>query len=155
MAVTFLSTLKDAPSTAWDVSDNKDRSVLAWMVGSHLYVAANGNIAPNPDASGMFKNFTNLRSIDFGDCFDTSKVTSMASMFSGCSSLTSLDLSCFKTPHVDSMDRTFFGCSSLVYLDLSHFYAPKASVSMMFSGCNNLTNLTYSDSRILEVCRNR
>ena len=125
------------------------------MVGSHLYVAADGNIAPYPDASGMFTNFTNLRSVDFGGCFDTSKVTNMASMFSGCSSLTSLDLSCFKTTNVYNMNRMFFGCSSLVYLDLSHFYAPKAFVSDMFSGCDDLTNLIYSDSKILEVCRNR
>ena len=154
-AVTFLSTLKDAPNTAWDVSKDGDKSVLAWMVSGHLYVAANGKIAPNPNASAMFTNFTNLRNVDFGDCFDTSNVTNMTGMFAYCDSLTSLDLSCFNTSMVTSMDQMFFGCSSLSYLNLSRFNASKATMRNMFSGCDDLANLTYSDSRILEVCRNR
>ena len=154
-AVTFLSTLKDAPSTAWDVSQDGDRSVLAWMSSGHLYIAANGKIAPNPNASAMFTNFTNLRNVDFGDCFDTSNVTNMTGMFAYCDSLTGLDLSCFNTSKVTSMDQMFFDCSNLSYLNLSRFDASKATMRNMFSGCDDLTNLIYSDSRILEVCRNR
>ena len=154
-AVTFLSTLKDAPSTAWDVSQDGDRSVLAWMSSGHLYIAVNGKIAPNPNASAMFTNFTNLRNVDFGDCFDTSNVTNMTGMFAYCDSLTGLDLSCFNTSKVTSMDQMFFDCSNLSYLNLSRFDASKATMRNMFSGCDDLTNLIYSDSRILEVCRNR
>ena len=154
-AVTFLSTLKDAPSTAWDVSQDGDRSVLAWMSSGHLYIAVNGKIAPNPNASAMFTNFTNLRNVDFGDCFDTSNGTNMTGMFAYCDSLTGLDLSCFNTSKVTSMDQMFFDCSNLSYLNLSRFDASKATMRNMFSGCDDLTNLIYSDSRILEVCRNR
>ena len=154
-AVTFLSTLQDAPGSAWDVSEDGDSSVLAWMVSGHLYVAANGNIAPNPNASNMFRNFTNLRNVDFGDCFDTSNVTNMARMFSGCSSLTGLDLSCFNTSMVTNMDQMFSNCSNLSYLNLSRFNVSKASMFNMFAGCDDLTNLVYSDSRIFEVCHNR
>ena len=154
-AVTFLSTLQDAPGSAWDVSEDGDSSVLAWMVSGHLYVAANGNIAPNPNASNMFRNFTNLRNVDFGDCFDTSNVTNMARMFSGCSSLTGLDLSCFNTSMVTNMDQMFSNCSNLSYLNLSRFNVSKASMFNMFAGCDDLTNLVYSDSKILEVCHNR
>ena len=128
--LTFLSTLENAPSNAWDVSEAGDGSVLAWMVSGNLCIAANGKIAPNSDASYTFAYFTNLKKIDFGDCFDTSNVTDMSCMFVNCSSLTELDLSSFNT-------------SKLV------------NMSNMFSGCDALKNLIYSDSRILEVCRNR
>ena len=45
----------------------------------------------------------------------------MSSMFDGCRSLTSLDLSHFDTSQVTSMGSMFDGCSSLTSLDLSHF----------------------------------
>ena len=128
--LTFLSTLENAPSNAWDVSEAGDGSVLAWMVSGNLCIAANGKIAPNSDASYTFAYFTNLKKIDFGDCFDTSNVTDMSCMFVNCSSLTELDLSSFNT-------------SKLV------------NMSNMFSGCDALKNLIYTDSRIFEVCRNR
>ena len=128
--LTFLSTLENAPSNAWDVSEAGDGSVLAWMVSGNLCIAANGKIAPNSDASYTFAYFTNLKKIDFGDCFDTSNVTDMSCMFVNCSSLTELDLSSFNTSKLINM-------------------------SNMFSGCDALKNLVYSDSRILEVCRSR
>ena len=43
----------------------------------------------------------------------------MSGMFSGCSSLASLDLSSLDTSSVTSMSSMFYGCSSLASLDLS------------------------------------
>lgn len=45
--------------------------------------------------------------------WNTSGVTSMRSMFSGCKSLTSLDLSKFDTSRVTDMGYMFYGCNSL------------------------------------------
>ena len=84
-----------SPSSAWDVSEAGDGSVLAWMDNSNLYVASDGEIAPNSHASWIFQDFVNLKAIDFGNCFVTSNVTDMSNMFSYCSSLTELDLSNF------------------------------------------------------------
>ena len=95
--LTFQSSLQNAPSSAWDVSEAGDRSVLAWMDNGNLYVAADGAIAPNPDAAWLFQDFVNMKTINFGNCFDTSDVTRMRGMFNGCSSLTDLDLSGFDT----------------------------------------------------------
>ena len=39
-------------------------------------------------------------------------------MFSGCSTLTSLDLSSFDTSQVTSMDSMFSGCNRLTHLDM-------------------------------------
>ena len=43
----------------------------------------------------------------------------MSGMFSGCSSLASLDLSSLDTSKVESMSYMFSGCSSLASLDVS------------------------------------
>lgn len=154
--VSFLSSLKSAPSDAWDMSDAGDGSILAWMSGNNLYVASNGKIAPNPNASNMFRRFINLKAINFGDSFDTSNVTNMSYMFSGCRSLTNLDLSCFNTSKVMNMSQMFDGCENLVYLDLSYFHASSATTTTnMFKNCDMLKALIGSDSRILEVCRSR
>ena len=140
--VTFRSSLTGAPSGAWDVSDAGDRSILAWMDGGNLYVAANGRIAPNPYASRMFDYFVNVRKIDFGDCVDTSNVTKMNSMFGSCSSLVDLDLSRFDTSNVVNMGGMFEDCSSLTSLDVSSFDTSNVTdMSGMFSGCSSLTSL--------------
>lgn len=112
------------------MSDAGDGSILAWMSGNNLYVASNGKIAPNPNASNMFGRFVNLKEINFGRNFDTSNVTNMSYMFYNCRSLTKLDLSSFNTSKLINMSNMFFGCDAL-------------------------KNLVYSDSKILEVCRNR
>lgn len=45
----------------------------------------------------------------------------MRSMFSGCSGLTSIDVSGFNTSKVINMINMFGGCTSLVKLDVSNF----------------------------------
>ena len=68
-----------------------------------------------------YKIISNLTQINFNNNFNTSKVTSMYTMFYSCSSLTSLDLSSFNTSKVTSMYMMFLSCSSLTSLDLSSF----------------------------------
>ena len=179
----FQSSLSGVPSSAWDVSEAGDGSVLAWMDNSNLYVASDGEIAPNPHASWIFQNFVNLKAIDFGNCFVTSNVTDMSNMFSYCSSLTeldlsnfdtsnvtdmrgmfdncgnltSLDLSNFDTSNVTDMNSMFYYCQSLTSLDLSGFETPPyvRSIYRMFKGCDKLKNLICSDGKILEEYKNR
>ena len=181
--LTFQSSLSGVPSSAWDVSEAGDRSVLAWMDNSNLYVASDGEIAPNSHASWIFQNFVNLKAIDFGNCFVTSNVTDMSNMFSYCSSLTeldlsnfdtsnvtnmrgmfdncgnltSLDLSNFDTSNVTDMNSMFYYCQSLTSLDLSGFETPPyvRSIYRMFKGCDKLKNLICSDGKILEEYKNR
>mgnify|MGYP002563111660 CR=1 FL=1 len=140
--LTFQSSLQNVPSSARDVSEAGDGSVLAWMDNGDLYVAADGAIAPNSDASWLFQNFVNLKTIDFGNCFVTSSVTRMSGMFGGCSSLTGLDLSCFETSAVTDMYGVFSSCGSLTHLDLTSFDTSNVTdMSSMFDGCRSLTSL--------------
>ena len=66
-------------------------------------------------------------------------------MFSGCSSLTSLDVSNFKTENVTNMNQMFYGCSGLTSLDVSKFNTAKVTIMYgMFWGCSGLTSLDVS-----------
>ena len=96
------------------------------------------------DVSWMFSGCSNLTSLDVSS-FKTENVTNMNGMFNGCSNLTSLDVSGFKTDKVTDMSWMFSGCDKLTSLDLSKFNTENvANMSYMFSSCSNLTNLDLS-----------
>ena len=76
---------------------------------------------------------------------DTSKVTNMDSMFYGCSSLTSLDLSGWNMSNVTSMHSMFYDCNGLKSLDLSSFNTSNVTdTASMFSKCSGLISLDLS-----------
>ena len=151
--IRFLSTLRDAPADAVDVSQERDGSVRAWLVDDVLYIAANGDIYAPRDSSEMFAfsfydSFiyedyeTSLEAIDFGGCFDTENVTDMSWMFSNCESLTELDVSGFDTSNVTDMSWMFSGCFGLTELDISSFDTGDVTdMSHMFSFCTSLMEL--------------
>ena len=99
----------------------------------------------------------------FADCFylteiegienlNTEKVTNMGSMFSGCSALTSLDVSNFNTQNVKNMNGMFCDCSNLTSLDLTNFNTAKVTdMHFMFKGCSALTSLDLTNFNTAEV----
>ena len=153
--LTFQSSLQNVPSSAWDVSEAGDGSVLAWMDNGDLYVAADGAIAPNSNASCLLQDFANLKTIDFGNCFDTSNVTDMHSMFAGCSSLTSLDLSGFDTSNVTYMSYMFQMCDNLSNVDLSSFSTSNVTnMRSTFESCGSLIRLdltSFDTSKVTDM----
>lgn len=81
-------------------------------------VVFQGHISIKECMDDMFRDYKQLRSIDFGS-IDTSAVSSMDGLFAGCSSLTSIDLSAFDTRKISSYGISFFeGCSSLTKITL-------------------------------------
>ena len=94
--------------------------------------------------NSMFWGCKSLPSLDLST-FDTRNVTNMYGMFSECSSLTSLDVSKFDTRNVTDMESMFSGCSNLTSLDVSKFDTQNVThMSSMFRGCNSLTSLDVS-----------
>ena len=143
--ILFQDSTEGAAADAWDVSEAQDGSILAWMDGGDLHVAADGIIALNPNASYLFSSFVYLERIEWDGCLDTSQVTNMDNLFSNCDSLTQLDLSCFDTSQVTSMKAMFNGCARLPQLDLSGFDTSRVTdTSWMFSFCDGLTELDVS-----------
>ena len=88
---------------------------------------------------GAFNNCTNLT--DSGTA-DTSSVHSMRNVFSGCTSLTSLNLSGLDTSNVNNMQGMLYNCSNLITLDVSGFDTSSVTnMDSMFRGCSSLTTL--------------
>ncbi|MCC8028237.1 MAG: BspA family leucine-rich repeat surface protein, partial [Lachnospiraceae bacterium] len=172
-SVTFLDTLTDEPDDSWDVSDEQDGSVKAWVDengGADLYIAAKGGVALPEDCEDLFSCYENMTAIDltyadtssvtnmngmFYYCysleeldvsgFDTSNVTDMAFMFTGCAGLTSLDVSSFDTSSVTDMYGMFAVCTGLALLDVSGFDTSSVTdMGSMFSYCTALTSLDVS-----------
>ena len=98
--------------------------------------------------TSTFKWFQNMGGLDTitGIAYlNTEAVTTMLSMFDGCSGLTSLDLSHFNTVMVTSMDFMFYRCSGLTSLDLSSFNTSNVTtMHCMFFSCSGLTSLDLS-----------
>ena len=100
------------------------------------------NTANTSYVESMFQDCENLQSIKFSPDFTIAKVDDISRMFSGCSSLTALDLSMFNTSQVKKMIWTFKDCSSLTKLDLSSFdTANVIDMNGMFNNCSNLKEL--------------
>ena len=83
--------------------------------------------------------------------FNTSKVTDMKQMFSGCTGLTSLDLSSFNTAKVTDMNWMFYYCPNLrtIYVGNGWSTAAVTSSTNMFNYCTSLVGgqgTTYNDS---------
>ena len=146
----------DRDGTTWGIEEKKknwNSSSPAWTgdgespdttVLTAVFDASFRDFCPTTTAE-WFYCLNSLKSIEGLEHLNTSQVTSMGSMFRGCSSLTSLDLSSFNTSQVADMSGMFFDCESLTTLDLSSFDTLKVrSMSWMFSGCESLTTLDLS-----------
>lgn len=88
----------------------------------------------------MFRN-SNFKYLDLRS-FDTSEVTTMEKMFSGCRAI-SIDLSSFDTSKVINMNSMFSETYKLISLDISNFNFEKGE---------NFIHIFYSMSGILKFC---
>ena len=91
-----------------------------------------------------FYGMTKLTSITgMKSNLNTTKVTSLASMFNNCASLKSIDVSNFKTSSVTSLNYMFYKCSKLSSLDISGFTLKSSQTSKsMMQNCTGLKKLT-------------
>ena len=117
--------LDDIPSGAWDVSDDKNGKIWAWMDetpdGYILNIGSENGVYANMNCCALFGSYWNVKKIEFNNLFDTSCVTDMSWMFFGCG-LTELDVSGFNTENVTDMEHMFEGCANLQNLDISNFH---------------------------------
>ena len=99
-----------------------------------------------------FEEMYQLLNITGIEYLNTSEVTNMSNMFSGCSKLTNLDVSGFNTENVTDMSCMFKSCGGLKTLDLSNFNtANVTSMSNMFNYCIGLRSLDLSSFNTAKV----
>ena len=102
----------------------------------------------------FFKRLPKLETITGLEYLNTEKVTDMCYMFSGCSSLTSLDVTHFNTAKVTDMNRMFANCSSLTSLDVTHFNTANVTdMGYMFLSCSKLSSLDVSHFNTAKVTK--
>lgn len=105
------------------------------------------------NTSHWFSNCTNLSKINSLKNLNTSHVTFMISMFSGCSSLSEIDLSTFNVSNVTSIAYMFKGCTKLK----SPIYVNKwntsdvTCIAGIFDGCSSLTQLDLKNWDVSNV----
>ena len=147
---------------SWDISEKQNGSVIAYIeddgTGAGTYkltLGGEGKIIANYNMSRYFQSFTNSTIMDLS-YLDTSLVTTMDSMFYGCSSLTELDLSNFDTSNVTNMSWMFMGdilgdrnmnLTKIIFGE--NFDTSKVTnMSSMFAYCKNLEelDLTFFDT---------
>ena len=104
----------------------------------------------------LFGDCNALKEIDGIAYLNTEQVTDMRGMFSGCRSLTSLDLSNFNTEQVTDMSCMFEDCSSLKSLNLSNFNTSQVTnMHDMFSSCFSLKSLNlsyFNTEQVIDMC---
>lgn len=95
-----------------------------------------------PDkCDGWFAGFSSLTTITKIENFDASKVTDMSQMFSGCSSLESIDDFPFNTTNFTDMSYMFYNCTSLKNINLNFNTENVTDMSYMFYGCTALESI--------------
>jgi surface protein len=117
-------------------------STYEWFDSMYLLEFITGmnylNTSEVTNMSWMFSGCTKLKSLDLSS-FNTSKVTLMVRMFSACSLLTSLDLSSFNTSNITVLNYMFAGSRNLLTIYVSNGWNTDAARSVqMFTGCSSL-----------------
>ena len=138
----------------WDIYEESSSSEPVWagtyespnnVVTKVVFDASFKDFRPTTTNS-WFSYFKALTTIEGFQNLNTSAVTDMSDMFSGCSGLTSLNVSNFNTSAVTSMDGMFYGCSGLTSLNVSNFNPSAVTdMSAMFYDCSSLTELNVSN----------
>jgi len=145
-SVTFLDSTETVPVDAWDISEAKDSSVMAWTEPNgalyDLYIAGNGGLRASESCAYLFAGYIHMESITFNNAFHMGPATSTRYMFFGCSSLKELSLSGLDTSNVTDMSAMFSGCSALEALNVERLNTDMVTdMSRMFENCSGLTEL--------------
>lgn len=91
--------------------------------------------------NSMFSGCTDLSTIDLTN-FSTSAITDMENLFRDCSGLNDIKLENVDTSNVTTIKNMFYNCSSLSSLDLSKFNLNKITdMSYLLANCSSLVNL--------------
>ena len=178
--INFGSDLSNLPSSCteenlcWDISESttQKKKVYAYLIDSglkdsnnseqslyNLYIVSDAPIFAPTDCLKIFSDFSNLKTINFNNNFNTSKVTNMQDMFFYNPLLDNIDVSTFNTKNVIDMGGMFAMCG-FISLDLSNFNTENlANIFVeeyrrnrsIFSRCPSLTTIDLSSFNTTNV----
>lgn len=129
-------------------ADYNSGSEVPWANDTTLITTAEfvNKVSPAIEATFWFNNCSNLTNIKNIENLHTCNVINIGGLFSGCSKLTTLDLSNFDTRNVIGMGNLFQNCTSLTSVDLSGWDTNNVTyMRSMFDTCSVLTTLDLTD----------
>ena len=134
-------------------SNDSQNEIYMWNDNNVLYWYSITEKPELPkDSKQLFSGFTSLLDVNGIKDFNTSNVTNMSEMFSGCYNLKSIDLSNWNTGNVTNMSDMFAGCINLKSIDLSNWDTGNViNMSAMFNAClvlENLDLLSFNTSNV-------
>ena len=154
--ITDIIVEEDGATTGTVVSDSTSPvpAYMEYVEGKGMiviHIPADVVMYANPNSFSMFSGLSSLTSLDVSK-FNTDKVTTMQSMFDSCSSLTTLDISSFNTSNVINMKQMFESCTSLTSVNVNGLNTAKVTdMSHMFEFDSSLTSITLSDFSVEAV----
>ena len=101
---------------SYNATSSGTEEIMLWYTDNdnnelyEVYIGSDNGITSITSGNSLFSGYTSLISLDLSN-FDTSNVTDMKNMFYDCSSLTSIDVSNFDTSSVTNMGQTFRNCN--------------------------------------------
>ena len=109
-----------------------------------------------------FDDFYSITDIYCSYFLNTSEVTNMKSMFSGCEKLKSVNVTNFDTKNVTDMNGMFMNCKTVEQLNMNYFDMSNVTdASQMFAGCEKLkviqcyddwSGLSFTDVDMFKGC---
>lgn len=142
---------KDAIDS-WDISENKDGSVVAWITDEdnnnlyEWYIGANYRIKANTSMTWYFRSFTNLKSISGLEYMDFSQTTSISAMFEHDNSLKELNLDSLDTKNVRNLSSLLSSCYNLESISMKNIDISNVkSLKELFMNCKNIKYICLSN----------
>ena len=137
------ASLLNAP--AWGGSEEKPNSTTTKVV----FDASFAKFYPKTTAE-WFAHYAALKRIEGIENLNTSEVTSMKGMFTGCAALDTLDLTTFNTDKVNDMSEMFKNCANLSTVVCDKVWSTPHS-EQMFYGCVKLLGKAAFDANKTSV----
>ena len=137
-------------NNALDISEAQNKGVAAYIVtegnDTVLYVAGNnGVVMANANSSAVFALMPTIKSIEFGNYFNTTRAQNMEMMFAGGENgnlIETLDLTSFDFSNVTNLSGLFSDCKNLKNLHLPAFKVVEgANIYGMYMNCRSLENV--------------
>ena len=137
------ASLLNAP--AWGASEEKPNSTTTKVV----FDASFAKFYPKTTAE-WFAHYAALKRIEGIENLNTSEVTSMKGIFTGCAALDTLDLTTFNTDKVNDMSEMFKNCANLSTVVCDKVWSTPHS-EQMFYGCVKLLGKAAFDANKTSV----
>lgn len=120
---------------------------IPWYANKENITSVEFTSKIEPTSTAMwFNGLDKLTTITNINYLDTSKVTNMSSMFEGCTSLTTCDLSSLSTNNVENMSSMFENCTNLTTINLGSINTNNVTtMNSMFKGCTVLTSIDLTN----------